>query len=118
MKIKAFVISVLLICALALSGCSNPSSKFVGYWNLVSGDTDVTSITFYSDGKCLVAGSEMGSWSIADGTLKVLGPYGGQFFFLDNLIGKYEITGDKLTMPNARIDGSYTSALVYERVKE
>ena len=117
MKIKAFVVSVLLICAFALSGCSNPASKLVGSWELVSGDTDVSSITFYSDGKCLVADSEMGRWSIADGTLKVLGPFGGYFFFLDNLIGKYEIAGDKLTMPNARIGGSYTDTLVYERVK-
>lgn len=44
-------------------------------------------------------------WSVVDGTLKVLGPYGGQFWSHDNIIGSYSIKGNTLTITDARIDG-------------
>lgn len=114
---KTVALFIVVLCLSLLVSCSKVSSTsaFVGTWTLESGKTDVKSITFYSDGTCVVDNDETGEWSVVDGTLKVLGPYGGQFFSHDNIIGQYNIKSNTLTIKDARIDGDYTDTLVYKQ---
>ena len=108
---------ILALCVILLfSGCASSNRAFAGTWVLTSGKTNVDSITFYSDGSCVVDEDETGEWSVVDGTLKVLGPYGGQFWSHDNIIGSYSIKGNTLTITDARIDGEDTDTLMYERL--
>lgn len=118
---KKTIISIAVIavlCVTLLAGCTNSKSVFVGKWTLVSGDTDARSITCYSDGSCVVDEDEAGEWSVVDGTFKVLGLYGGQFWSHDTIIGQYSIQGRVLTITDANIDGDYTDTLVYEKVSD
>ena len=120
---KTIILSGLIavLCAILLAGCTDSKSVFVGTWTLVSGKTNAASITFYSDGSCVVDEDETGEWSVVDGTLKVLGPYGGQFWSHDTIIGRYSIQQGRplrITMTDARIDGDYTDTLIYEKVND
>lgn len=116
MKKTAVSILVIIIIGISvLAGCTNSTSGLVGTWVLTSGKTNVDSITFYSDGSCVVDEDETGEWDVVDGTLKVLGSYGGMFWSHDNIIGQYSIKGNTLTITDARIDGEDTDTLMYER---
>ena len=107
---------ILALCVILLfSGCASSNRAFVGTWVLTSGKSNADSTTFYSDGSCAVDEDETGEWSVVDGTLKVLGPYGGQFWSHDTIFGSYSIKGNTLTITDARIDGDYTDTLMYER---
>lgn len=109
---------LLSLVVFLFGGCSEKDSSpgLVGTWYLELGETDVESITFYSDGTCLVDNEEMGEWSIVDDTLKILGPYGGKFWNHDNIVGEYIIyQSDSLIMRDALIDGDYTDTLQFIR---
>ena len=84
---------------------TSSNEELIGMWVLSEGTTDVDTITFYSDGTCLVDNDENGTWSIIDNTLKVLGPYGGQFWDHDNIIGEYNLSSTTLIFTNPVVDG-------------
>ena len=116
---KKTAILFLLIIVLGMSlmvGCANSTSEFVGTWILTSGETNTESITFYSDGSCFVDDEEIGEWTVVDGTLKILGPYFGEFMDHNYIVGQYSIKGKTLTITNARIDGEYNDTLIYDKV--
>ena len=112
---KKLTAIIMIICILTLVGCTNSTQALVGSWKLVSGNTDVSTIIFYSDGSCLVDNDETGNWSVVDGTLKVLGPIGGMFWFHDNIIGTCTLKSDRLIITDALIDGDHSETLIYER---
>lgn len=115
-KSLAGFLCLILLCSLIMCGCGNSTKKLTGTWDLVSGKTDLETIMFFSDGSCQVNNEEMGTWSIVDGNLRVLGAYGGLFFNYDNFIGTYSIKSKTLTVNCSSIDGDSTSeVLVYER---
>ena len=95
-----------------LAGTSYDKKAFLGRWALSEGKTNVKSIVFYSDGTCLVADKESGTWNIVDDQLKILGAYGGQFFKYDNFISDYSISNDQLILINPIVDGDYVEGQI------
>lgn len=75
-------------------------------------DGVITEITFYSDGTCTVDGvngrSENGHWSFVDGKLKVLGDYGGDFWYYENFISSYDLNSDTLLIYDYGYEETYT----------
>ena len=112
---KRSVASFLVVCILlSFAACgTSRNNKIVGTWEKIEGDTDIVALTIFSDGTCSVTNKkskvETGSWEISDGILKVLGPYGGQFWDTGNLVGTFEISGNELSFVSPVIDGEQSS---------
>ncbi|MBQ6421086.1 MAG: hypothetical protein IJK02_08450 [Clostridia bacterium] len=141
---KKFMVLLLVVCLLfSLSSCffiagkrsgsssggifSSSTKNLVGSWQLVDGRTDIIAMTLYSDGTCTVTdGNEQhrtdyrvdtGTWEVTDNTLKILGPYGGQFFTTDNLIGAYSVSKTELRFITPIVDGEQSATdIVFQRV--
>ena len=122
---KLFTMICAGVCAgammLSFTGCGSKSDEkdLIGTWKYDSSESDVRTdaekLTFYEGGACANTG-ESGTWSVSGDTLTVYGTYGGQFFSHDNLIGTFEVDGDKLIITDPAVDGNVKSGeLVYNK---
>ena len=116
MSSSCIILAILFFALLSGCGAVSDSDNLAGGWVLVSGTTNVKTFTLYEDGTCLVE-DENGTWSISDGTLRIMGTWFGQMFWdHDTIIGSYELRRDTLTITDVILGGDPVDySLVYEQ---
>lgn len=74
------IISLLLVVALCLTGCTSKESMLVGKWGIE--DSSRIVFTIYDDHTVKGSNGDWAKWALlADGTLKITGDYGETLTF-------------------------------------